>query len=153
MIEGLLYAMIGSWGLAVIDWATNNPGWIVAGFSAWATMFALGKLQLKSIRTKTESWVLESSKQVIAKSPDITIERLYEQLYPEWIQNLRGSAAFIMHRWELWPVPATPRFVKARIDFSAEWLGGFLWMNGIKLPGSKAPEEKVSSKYLPKVQK
>lgn len=152
MIEGLLHAMIGDWGLAVINWTTNNPGWIVAGFSAWATIFALGKLQLKSIRTKTETWTLESSRHILTQSPGIPLQKLYDQLYPEWVKNLRGTAVFIPHRWEIWPVPATPRFVKDRIDFSAEWLGGFLWANGIKLPGGKAPEEE-SSKYLPKVPK
>jgi len=146
MIEGLLYAMIGDWGLAVINFATENPGWILLATGAWATMFGLGKLQLKSIHTKTESWVLESSKQIVIDSPSITVDKLYEQLYPEWVQNLRGSAAFILHRWEIWPVPATPRFVKDRIDFTPEWLGGYLWANGLKVRGGKAPGEQGTSK-------
>jgi hypothetical protein len=143
MIEALLHAMIGDWGLEVIDWAMKNPGWIFAGLGAWLVMFGLGKLQLKSIRDKTETWVLDSSNQIVAESPGISIQNLYERLYPDWVTNLRGSAIFILHRWEIWPVPATPRFVKDRIEFTPEWLGGFLWANGLKVKGGQAPEAKA----------
>jgi hypothetical protein len=153
MLEGLFYAMIGKWGLAVIDFATNNPGVILAVSVLWLSTFFLGKYQLNSIRTKTESWVLESTNRILAETPGISVNKLYDQLYPGWETNLRGSAYFIMHRWEIWPVPATPRFVKNRIDFTPDWLGGFLWANGIKLPGSKAPEKKEGSEYLPKIPK
>jgi hypothetical protein len=153
MLEGLFYAMIGKWGLAVIDFATNNPGVILAISGLWLSTFFLGKYQLNSIRTKTESWVLEAANRILVKTPGISINKLFDQLYPEWETHLRGSAYFIMHRWEIWPVPATPRFVKDRINFNPEWLGGFLWANGIKLPGSKAPEKVEGSAYLPKVPK
>jgi PTS system galactitol-specific IIA component len=149
MLKGFFYAMTGEWGLAVIDFATNNPGFIIVFFGLWLSTFYLGRYQLNSIRRKTEAWALESSQRILALTPGITVDHLYEQLYPEWVVNLRGTAYFIPHRWEIWPVPATPRFVKGRIDFTPEWLGGFLWANGIKLPGSKAPEEKESSNYLP----
>jgi hypothetical protein len=153
MLEGLFYALIGKWGLAVIDFATNNPGLILAACGLWLSIFILGKYQLNSIQKKTEAWLLDSSKRILADKPKINAEKLFEQLYPEWENNLRGSAYFIMHRWEIWPVPATPRFVKDRIHFTPEWLGGFLWANGIKLPGSKAPEKSEESSYLPKVPK
>jgi hypothetical protein len=153
MLEGLFYALIGKWGLGVIDFATNNPGLILIVFGLWLSVFYLGRYQLNAIRSKTESWVLESAKSILKEHPGINEQKLYEQLYPEWEQNLRGSAYFIMHRWEIWPVPATPRFVKGRLDFTPEWLGGFLWANGIKLPGSKAPEKDERSPNLPKVPK
>lgn len=153
MLEGLFYTLIGEWGLAVIEFATNNPGLILFIFGLWIAIFSLGKYQLNSIRTKTESWVLESANRILTETPGISVTKLYDQLYPGWEMNLKGSAYFIMHRWEIWPMPATPRFVKDRIDFSPEWLGGFLWANGIKLPGSKAPEKEEGSKYLPKVPK
>ena len=153
MLEGLFYAMIGKWGLAVIDFATNNPGVILVIASLWLATFFLGRYQLNLIRTKTEAWVLESSKRILKETSGISLNKLYEQLYPGWEANLRGTAYFIMHRWEIWPVPATPRFVKDRINFTPEWLDGFLWANGIKLPGSQAPEKNEGPSYLPKVPK
>jgi hypothetical protein len=153
MLEGLFYALIGKWGLAAIDFATNNPGLILAVMALWLSVFFLGRVQLNSIRKKTESWVLDSARRILVDQPNINLGTLFEQLYPEWEQNLRGSAYFIMHRWEIWPVPATPRFVKDRINFTPEWLGGYLWANGIKLPGSKPPEKDEKLEYLPKVPK
>lgn len=153
MLEGLFYAMIGKWGLAVIDFATDNPTVILVIASLWLATFFLGRYQLNSIRAKTETWILESTNHILSETPGISVSKLYDQLYSTWETNLKGSAYFIMHRWEIWPVPATPRFVKDRIDFNPEWLGGFLWANGIKLPGSKAPENEEGSKYLPKVPK
>lgn len=153
MLEGLFYTLIGKWGLGVIDFATNNPGIILVASGLWLTIFYLGRYQLNTIRTKTEAWVLESAKQILMEHPNLNAAKLFDQLYPEWEQNLRGSAYFIMHRYEIWPVPATARFVKDRIDFSADWLEGYLWANGIKLPGSKAPEKDEHSPYLPKVPK
>ena len=141
MLEGLFYTMIGEWGLAVVDFATNNPGTILVLFGLWLVMFYLGKYQLKSIHKKTETWALESAQRLLSKTPDISVDKLYEQLYPEWAANLRGSAYFILHKWEIWPVPATPRFVKDRIDFTPEWLGGYLWANGLNVRGGKAPKE------------
>ncbi len=153
MLEGLFYALIGEWGLAVIDFATNNPGVILVIAGLWLATFFLGRYQLDLIQTKTEAWVLESSKRILTERGNVSEAKLFEQLYPKWEQQLRGSAYFIMHRWEIWPVPAIPRFVKDRIGFTPEWLGGFLWANGIKLPGSKAPEVDKSSPFLPKTPK
>ena len=42
MLEGLFYAMIGKWGLGVIDFATNNPGVILAVSGLWLATFFLG---------------------------------------------------------------------------------------------------------------
>jgi hypothetical protein len=153
MLEGLFYTMIGSWGLAVIEWATSNPTPALVGIGIWGAMFILGKIQLNNIRSKTNAWVLESTQSILTETPKIPIDKLYEMLYPGWVNNLRGSAVYILHRWEIFPVPATPRFVKDRIDFTPEWLGGFLWANGIKLPGGKAPEKDEGPSYLPKVPK
>jgi hypothetical protein len=153
MFEGILYALIGNWGRAVIGWALENPVPVSLGFALWLSVFFLGKVQLKMIREKTEAWILTSSREILKKSGNITVEQLYKQLLPQWEQNVRGTALFIPHRWEIWPVPATPRFVKKRINFTPEWLGGFLWANGIKLPGARAPEKEEGPSYLPKVPK
>ncbi len=153
MLEGLFYTLIGKWGLGVIEFATTHPGLILVLFGLWLSVFYLGRYQLNAIRSKTEAWVLDSAKRILQEHPGINEGKLYEQLYPEWETNLKGSAYFIMHRWEIWPVPATPRFVKGRLDFTPEWLGGFLWANGIKLPGSKPLEKPEGPSYLPKTPK
>jgi hypothetical protein len=41
MLEGLFYALIGKWGLAAIDFATNNPGLILAVMALWLSVFFL----------------------------------------------------------------------------------------------------------------
>lgn len=135
MFDSLFYALIGNWGRAVIGWALENPFWVFLGFALWLAVFGMGKLQLEGIRKKTEDWVLQTSRQIVADTPDISIDDLYERLYPRWVDHIRGSAVFILHRWEIWPLPATPRFVKDRLDFTPGWLGSYLQANGLSVRG------------------
>ncbi len=145
MFDSLFYALIGNWGRAVIGWALENPSWVFLGAALWLAIFGMGKLQLKRIREKTEAWVLPTSRQIVADTPDISIDDLYEHLYPRWVNHIRGSAVFILHRWEIWPLPATPRFVKDRLDFTPGWLGSFLQANGLSVRGRDPDKQKQAS--------
>ncbi|TET85622.1 MAG: hypothetical protein E3J37_01545 [Anaerolineales bacterium] len=145
MFDSLFYALIGNWGRAVIGWALENPSWVFLGFALWLAVFGMGKLQLKGIREKTEAWVLQTSRQIVADTPDISIDDLYERLYPRWVDHIRGSAVFILHRWEIWPLPATPRFVKDRLDFTPGWLENYLQANGLSVRGRDPDKQKQPS--------
>jgi hypothetical protein len=64
---------------------------------------------------------------------------------------VKSSAWFIPHRWELWPLPATPDIVQRRLDFTPEWLGEFLWLEEIKMRGAKPREDQPEEDPLTKI--
>lgn len=148
----IFFAMIGSWGRAVIRWALENP-FTVGGFlTLWMVLFLSGTWQLNRIKERTSALSLREAKRLLKDNPEINIREFYNNVKPAWEQMVRDSALFIPHRWELWPIPATPEIVQERVDFTPEWLGEFLWLEKIKMRGAKqrkdAPEEPPLQKIL-----
>ncbi|MEJ2012686.1 MAG: hypothetical protein P8X64_10770 [Anaerolineales bacterium] len=136
MFQEMLYALIGSWGRAVIQWALANPVTVGLACGAWLAMIGASKLQLKWLKDRTAELALNSARAVLEKEPQIQVTKLYDRLSPVWTDMVRKTAFFIPHRWEIWPVPATPKRVAERLDFSPEWLGEYLWENGIEVRGA-----------------
>ena len=130
MLQEILYAIVGSWGRAAIEWMLAHP--LVMGIIllAWMGMLYGGKAQLKRVESRTHSLVLEEARQYLAEAPGLNANHLYDRLYPQWRQMVRRSALFITHRWELWPLPAIPSLVRQRIGFTPEWLGQYLRTHG-----------------------
>jgi hypothetical protein len=130
MLQEMIYAIVGSWGRAAIEWMLARP--LVMGITllVWMGMLYSGKVQLKRVESRTHSLVLEGAHQYLSEAPRLNADHLYDRLYPQWRQMVRRSALFITHRWELWPLPAIPAIVRERIDFTPEWLGQYLRTHG-----------------------
>lgn len=153
ILAPIFFAMIGSWGRAVIRWATDNPGPVGAFFGIWLLFFATSQWQLNRIKDRTNKLALEEAQKQLEANPNITIQEFYATLKPDWQHMIKRSALFIPHRWELWPLPATPGIVQQRIDFSEEWLGEFLWLEEIKMRGAKPREDAPEEDPLTKMKK
>lgn len=147
----IFFAMIGSWGRAVIRWALDNP-YAVGGFlSLWMVLFLAGNWQLSRIKERTNKLVIDEAKRSLGETPGITVKQFYEKLKPSWDAMVKNSALFIPHRWELWPMPATPGIVEKRIDFTPAWLGEFLWLEEIKMKGAKERDDLPEEDPLTKI--
>lgn len=144
MFQEILYSIVGSWGRAAIQWMLANPSIVGVVLLVWMGMLFLGKVQLKRIESRTSSLVLEVSRQYLREDPLLRADQLYGRLYPQWSQMVRSSALFIPHRWELWPLPATPSIVRERIDFTPEWLSQYLRTHGfdVRAPKGKSARRK-----------
>ena len=142
MFQELLYTLIGSWGRAVIEWALANPVQVGLACGAWLIIIGASKLQLKWIKDRTESLMLTTASGLLEVNPRLPVDKLFDQVYPVWSDMVRKTALFIPHRWEVWPVPATPERVAGRLDFTPEWLGQHLLANGVEVRGVKPRKEK-----------
>ncbi len=149
----IFFAMIGSWGRAVIGWALENPEVVGGLLTLWMVLFLAGSWQLSRIKERTNTLSLEEAKRLLEDNPDITISQFYEYLKPKWDKMVRTSAFFVPHRWELWPLPATPGVVQRRIDFSPEWLGEYLWLEEIKMKGAEPREDAPEDDPLTQLKK
>jgi hypothetical protein len=146
MFQEILYAMIGSWGRAVIQWALANPVAVGMACGAWLAVIGSSMLQLKWIKDRTGEMAIHAARAALEKEPQLSIKKLYERFYPVWTEMVRKTAFFIPHRWEIWPVRATPERVAERMAFSPEWLGEFLWENGIQVRGAAPKKEREEEK-------
>lgn len=115
---------------------------LFAGLAAiWLIFLASGRIQLKKVKERTVALVLSEVKIALRKNPSLTIEAFYKLIYPQWCQMLKDTAKFIPHKSELWPMPASPDYVKDRIKFSPEVVGRFLANNEIVLEGVVLEQE------------
>lgn len=135
MLYEIFRSMLGAWSRAVVDWLQAHPATTALALSIWLSLFFAGKYQLHRLQVRTQVWAIENATAVLKQHPGITAQQLYDQLYPDWRQMLRRTAWFIPHRWELWPLPATPDRAAKRIDFTPQWLRNHLMENGIEIPG------------------
>jgi len=143
MLLEIIYAIVGSWGRAAIEWMLANPAIVGAVLLIWMGILLGGKMQLRRVERRTGLLVLEAARQALGEEPRPRVDQLYDRLYPQWCQMVRRSALFILHRWELWPLPATPSIVRRRIDFTPEWLAQYLRTHGFKVHGAD-PKTKPS---------
>jgi hypothetical protein len=137
MLQEILYSIVGDWGEAAIKWMLANPLIVGAALLMWMGSLAAGKYQVQRLKSRTESLVLEAAQQWRAAGRGLGAKDLYRNLYPEWSAMVRHSALFIPHRWELWPVPASPTRVEERIGFSPEWIHDFLTEQGFSVHGAR----------------
>ncbi len=133
MFQEMIYAMLGQWSRVVVEWAIANPIPVGMFFTAILAMWIGGKYQFQRIEQGTEEYLLSQAPAKLAVNPNLSDRQLYENLYPGWADMVRKKAIFILHRWELWPIPATPDRVQERLGFTAEWMGEFLNENDIQV--------------------
>jgi hypothetical protein len=151
MLLEIFYAIVGSWGRTAIEWMLANPAIVGAALLMWIVTLLSGKAQLRRIKSRTGLLVLEMARQSLEEEPRPGVDQLYDRLYPQWCQMVRRSALFIPHRWELWPLPATPSIVRGRIDFTPEWLDQYLRTFGFEVrspgPQAKSPRGKSTEQF------
>ncbi|MGD0707016.1 MAG: hypothetical protein ABSA51_01035 [Anaerolineaceae bacterium] len=111
----------------------------------WLIVLAAGRYQLKKVKERTVELVLSEAKVELKKDPSLTIEGFYKFIYPKWCQMLKSTALFIPHKTELWPMPASPNYVKNRIRFLPEVVGLFLANNKIVLVGVEIEPDHIES--------
>ncbi len=122
MIQEMIYGVLGPWSRDVIGWGIANP--IPVGFFLTVVLgfWIAGKYQLQKIEERTTIYVRENAKTPTGKQTQKSIEKFYEDIYPGWTKIVKETALFVPHRWELWPVRATPEHVKEHLDFTPEWI-------------------------------
>ncbi len=116
---------------------------ICAILSIWFILFLLGREQTKRIKAKTKNIALENIEKSLEKNKDLTIDEYYEQINKQWEQMIHSTAKFILHRNELFPLPAKPEIVRKQINFSPEWLGAYLTLNGYVLKAKPEQQKRV----------
>lgn len=137
MFQEILYTMVGEWGRAAIEWMLAHPAITGAGMLIWTTLFLAGKAQLRRVEARTLPLVLDEACQALAEKPGLTAEELYDHLYPAWCRMVRRTAWFVPHRWEMWPLPASPAIVRDRMGFTPQWVARHLSEKGIRLHGMR----------------
>lgn len=116
---------------------------LVIFFALWLLMYSLGKWQFKRITQGTTELVLAMGKKAHNRKNKPTVEEFYAQIRPEWEAMLKQKAKYILHKSELFPVPANARFVETRMKFTPAWLGAFLKVNHLDLPASEELEAEI----------
>jgi hypothetical protein len=122
MILQIIEWMLGTTGRALLSFIKDNTIIfnLVAGI--YLTLLGLGHFQLWQIKKKTESLVIEISLPLVSNNPEITIQEIYNRIFPVWNSKIESWALFIPHRLEFYPVKATQDNIKQKFDFSQEWL-------------------------------
>jgi hypothetical protein len=139
MLLEIFYSIIGTWARGVIEWLQAHPAITLLVLLLWISIFFAGRYQLQRVEKRTRAFVLENAQQMLDENPQMNSTQLYEKLYPRWCQLLRETAWFVPHRSELWPLPATPKIVHDRINFTPEWLHKYLKTKGINVHKGDAP--------------
>lgn len=139
MFQELLYAILGPWGRAVIEWLLAHPAVLGSTLLVWLLLILWSEQSLRSVQSRTSAMALDVAREALFRDPDLNAGRIYDQLYPQWCDMVRKTARIIPHRWGLWPLPATPSNVRNRIGFTPRWLWGHLVANGVR-PSGAAPE-------------
>lgn len=113
--------------------------------AAWLIMFITGRSQYERIKKRTIELLLKGADLAKKRNLELSVEQYYDQLQPAWEQMVRDSAHFILHKTELWPVLATPEYVRKRMNFTPAWLGAYLRLHGHKLSAAPELEEQIKA--------
>jgi len=116
---------------------------ICAILGVWLILFLLGREQYKRIKKNTQRMTLDNIKEALEKDKELTVSQYYEQINHEWEMMVPRTAKFILHRSELYPVPARLETVRKQMNFSPEWLGAFLRLNGYTLKATPSQQERI----------
>lgn len=109
----------------------------------WLLFFLLGREQLKRLKANTQHMALDNIETALEKNKNLTVSQYYKQLNRKWELMVPRTAKFILHKSELYPVPAKLETVRMQIHFSPEWLGAFLKLNGYTLKATPVQQERI----------
>lgn len=102
----------------------------------WVALYIAGRWQFSHAKQITTDLVLSEGRRANEIPNPPTVEALYLQIMPQWQSAIKQSIWFIPHKTELFPVPALPRIVQKRLNFTPSWVGAYLTLNGIHLAAS-----------------
>lgn len=111
----------------------------------WLLFLMGGRYQLNRIKKNTVDIVLSEAKKVVSRTPPLNLSSFYHDIYPIWVDMVRKSAYFVPHKSELFPIPARPDAICARINFSADWVGAFLEKNGYEVSATPEQRQKIKA--------
>ncbi len=147
MIMSWLRSMLGPLA-AVIDFFSAHPEIITIVLAIWMIFYIAGRIQLSRIRQKTVALVVEQGRRELALDPSISLVALREKLLARWQAEFAGwRYLFVPHKYEFWPVKASPKNVLVKMPFSPQWLHDELGRAGLNLP---EPEAAPGPAALPK---
>lgn len=148
MVESLLRGMLGSSLSPLLDWVLENQFIVAIILGVVLAFYIAGRVQLSTIRKKTEEMVLEFSAGHIKSKPHITSSGLFKKIYPVWAKQVGDWAKFIPHKHDLWPVPIKPETVAAKMGFDAKWIADALKANHVELDEFKVVEDGEKEKEM-----
>jgi hypothetical protein len=122
--------------------------WIGVLSAVWLLFFVFGRWQFNRVKQITTDLIMSECQKASRLHQRPTVEELYAQVQPAWETALKKSAWFILHKSELFPVPAWPVIVQKRLNFTPAWMGAYLSLNGMDLPASaelKAEIERIAA--------
>jgi len=109
----------------------------------WLVVHLAGKYQYKRVRNFTLDLV--DSETCHIKGGRVSVEEFYAYLLPKWEEFVSDKVLFILHKTELWPIPAQVDTVRQRLNFTPAWLGAYLKLNEVKISIEKPQlEEKIN---------
>jgi hypothetical protein len=117
--------------------------WIGISSAVWLLFFVFGRRQLDRVKKGTTDLILDEARQVSRLHPPPGVSAFFTQIQPAWEAMLKQRAWFILHKSELFPVPASPRVVRKRLNFTPAWMGAYLRLNGIELPADAEIEAEI----------
>lgn len=133
MILEILKSMLGAWGRFLLEVMTDNPAPVTTIFAVWLAIFFAGRVQLWRIEQKSRALVVELGRELLATTPQMTAQGLYQSIYPRWGEAVPHWAWFIPHRLDLWPVPAKAEWVQQKLAFSPQWIAEVLRQHGFQV--------------------
>ena len=112
-------------------------------FTIWIILFLWGRSQFNKIKDATSKLILDNIEEVKKKNKNLTINQYYEMLYPKFEAIVKTNARFIPHKTEMFPMPAKPKYVKTRMNFTPEWVGAFLKLNGNPIIANRQQQKTI----------
>jgi hypothetical protein len=103
--------------------------------ASWLFMFLTSREQMRRIKKRTEALVLSIAKKAMQERPGLTLNQLYELVLPDWRAMVPKTAWYILHKTELFPVPARPDTVIERLKFGPDYVGTILIDHQVELAG------------------
>lgn len=114
----------------MINFPEIPPLLSVIVFSIWIVFFLWGRAQFNKVKDATVKMILDNIEEAKKVHKNLTIDQYHEMLSPQVDAFIKTNVKFILHKTELFPMPAKPDYVRTRMNFTPEWVGAILKMNG-----------------------
>jgi hypothetical protein len=111
--------------------------------AAWLLMFLYARSQTERIKKNTVDMILERARIESKREPCSTMEQFYADFQQDWEKMLHESAVVILHKSELFPLPAKPEVVRRRLNLTPAWMGAYLRLHGFRLKASPELDEQI----------
>lgn len=111
--------------------------------AAWLLMFLYARSQTEKIKKTTINMILEQAGLEDKKEPQPTLDEFYSNFQILWEEMLQKSAVVILHKSELFPLPAKPEIVRKRLNLTPAWMGAYLRLNGFQWKATPELDEQI----------